>query len=108
MLLEHLLTLDKPVNCRLTMSFEQQAQLSHCLTSSRHISPTVARTNTTNTKIYHIVANFVSVPSQEFISYMPYKARAVPMDSSISNNNTFPYGHKIIDTINRHGQMDVI
>ena len=30
------------------------------------------------------------------------------MDSSISNNNTFPYGHKIIDTINRHGQMDVI
>ena len=66
MLLEHP-TLDKLVKFNLTrVSSRKLGSYTQYLTSSRHISLTVARTNT---KKYQIVANFVSLPFLEFGLY---------------------------------------
>ena len=92
MLPEYLLTLSKPVNCRLTMSSEQQAHsYTQYSTSSLHISPSVTQTNM---KKKSNVVNFVGLPALNFGSYiMLYKARAVLMDSLvIMNDYIFSYG----------------
>ena len=53
MLLEHLLTLDKPENCCLTRVLSSKlGSYAQYLTSRRHMSPTAARMNTKKIQDY--------------------------------------------------------
>ena len=69
--LEHL-TIDKLVNCRLTgVPNSKLGSYTLYLTSSLHIPPTVAQTNTIQCQV---AANFVTIPALKFGSCMLYKA----------------------------------